>query len=146
MAGREESPPRGRWTSPVLWDHRAMDSGALDQAVNTLRERGALFAFLHGSQATGTATETSDTDIAAYFPEPAPASFDIDLPSGVDLLILNGAPLELAGRIALDGHLILDEDEIARVRWVARIRKIYSDEKYRIDRSHAEFLAAVRGG
>jgi predicted nucleotidyltransferase len=123
-----------------------MDSGTLDQAVNSLRAQGALFAFLHGSQATGTATEASDIDIAAYFPEPAPASFDIDLPPGVDLLILNGAPLELAGRTALDGRLILDEDEVARVRWLARTRKIYSDEKYRIDRAHAEFLAAVRGG
>lgn len=123
-----------------------MDTSLLAQAVTALRERGALFAFLHGSQATGMATEASDTDIAAYFPEPAPASFDVDVPAGVDLLILNQAPLEIAGRIALEGQLILDDDEVARVRWLARTRKIYADEKYRIDRSHAEFLAAVSGG
>jgi predicted nucleotidyltransferase len=123
-----------------------MDAGSLGRAVAVLREQGALFAFLHGSRAAGTATDTSDTDIAAYFPDPAPASFDVDVPPGVDLLVLNDAPLEIAGRIALDGQLILDDDEVARVRWLARTRKIYSDEKYRIDRSHAEFLAAVRGG
>lgn len=132
--------------NPRRWDHRAMDTASLDDAVTNLRDQGALFAFLHGSQAAGTATDSSDIDIAAFFPEPAPASFDVDLPSGVDLLILNSAPLEIAGRIALEGRLILDEDEVARVRWEARTRKIYADEKYRIDRSHAEFLTAVTGG
>lgn len=123
-----------------------MDASVLDEAVTALREQGALFAFLHGSRAAGTATESSDVDIAAFFTVPAPAPFDVDLPAGVDLLVLNDAPLELAGRIALDGQLILDTDEVARVRWLARTRKIFSDEKFRIDRSHAEFLSAVSGG
>jgi predicted nucleotidyltransferase len=123
-----------------------MDTSSLDEATTALREQGALFAFLHGSQVAGTATSASDIDIAAFFAEPVPASFDVELPSGVDLVILNNAPLEIAGRIALEGRLILDDDEVARVRWQARTRKIYADEKYRIDRSHAEFLAAVTGG
>ncbi|MHB1166220.1 MAG: nucleotidyltransferase domain-containing protein [Candidatus Nanopelagicales bacterium] len=123
-----------------------MASAVLDDAVDRLRAAGALFAYLHGSQAAGTATAGSDVDLAAVFPDPAPASFEVDLPTGVDLLVLNDAPLEIAGRIALDGILVLAEDEVARVRWEARTRRIYSDEKYRIDRSHREFLEAVRRG
>ena len=130
----------------ALCHHRCMREGAIEEAASILRARGAVFAFLHGSQAVGTATAASDVDVAAFFCEPAPASFEVDLPADVDLLVLNSAPLELRGRVALDGVLILDEDPVARVHWVAQTRKVYSDEKYRIDRSHAEFLEAVRGG
>jgi hypothetical protein len=61
-------------------------------------------------------------------------------------MVLNDAPLELAGRIALDGELLFDDDSVARVRWVATTRKIYSDELPRIRRSHNEFLESVRRG
>ena len=118
----------------------------IEDAVARLRQQGAVFAFLHGSRATGTASTESDVDIAAFFADPVPAAFEVDLPPGTDLMVLNTAPLELRGRIALDGELILDVDPPARVHWVAQSRKIYADEKYRIDRSHAEFLAAVRSG
>lgn len=111
-----------------------------------MRAHGALFAYLHGSQATGTAREDSDIDLAAYFAGPAPAAFEVDLPAGVDLLVLNSAPLEIAGRIACDGRLVLEVDAPERVRWEATTRKVYLDERYRIERSHREFLAAVAHG
>ncbi len=129
-----------------------MVNPALDASLAILRGSGAQFAYLHGSQAAGTARPDSDIDIdididiAAYFAEPVPASFELDLPPEFDLLILNGAPLEIAGRIALDGRLLFDDNPTARVRWESQTRKIYSDEKYRIDRSHREFLEAVRRG
>lgn len=111
-----------------------------------LRNAGAKFAYLHGSQATGDARPDSDTDVAAFFGDPVPTSFDVAMPDGVDLLVLNDAPLELAGRVALHGRLILEVDEVARVRWESTTRKIYLDEKYRIDRSHREFLESLRHG
>jgi predicted nucleotidyltransferase len=123
-----------------------MVDAVIEDAIARLREQGAVFAFLHGSQATGTSTPESDVDIAAYFADPVPAAFELDLPPGTDLMVLNTAPLELCGRIAPEGELILDDDPPARIHWVAQTRKIYSDEKYRIDRSRAEFLAAVRKG
>ncbi len=65
---------------------------------------------------------------------------------GVDLVVLNRAPLELAGRIALHGQLLFDDDPPARVRWVATTRKIYADEQPRLHRSHREFAQSVRRG
>jgi len=65
------------------------------QAVAVLRQAGARFAYLHGSRVTGRYRPESDIDIAAYFGGQPPRSFDVLLPHGVDLLILDDAPLEL---------------------------------------------------
>lgn len=66
------------------------------------------------------------------------------LPSGVDLMVLNGAPLELAGRVAVHGVVLFEDDPAARVHWVAQTRKIYFDERPRIERSHREFAGSLR--
>lgn len=65
---------------------------------------------------------------------------------GVDLLVLDTAPLELAGRVAVEGVLLFDDDPPARVRWVASTRKIYFDELPRIRRAHREFAENQRRG
>jgi len=113
------------------------------EAITALRQAGARFAYLHGSRATGQSRASSDVDIAAYFGGRPPNSFDVLLPPGVDLLILDDAPLELAGRVAVGGRLLFEDDQVARVRWEALTRKIYFDEQPRIARSHREFAAAV---
>ncbi len=53
------------------------------------------------------------------------------MPDGVDLLVLDSAPLELAGRVALNGVLLFDDDPAARVRWQAQTRLVYLDEEDR---------------
>jgi predicted nucleotidyltransferase len=75
----------------------------LDEAIEVLRRAGARFVFLHGSRATGTAVAGSDHDLAASFGdrEVDEAALQAALPAGCDLLILDGAPLELAGRVAM---------------------------------------------
>ncbi|MCK9896075.1 nucleotidyltransferase domain-containing protein [Frankia sp. AgB32] len=114
------------------------------EVVTALRQAGFLFAYLHGSRAVGRQRANSDVDVAAYFGGPLPPnSFDVLLPTGVDLLVLDNAPLELAGRVALGGKLLFDDDPAARVHWEAMTRKIYSDELPRITRSHREFVAAL---
>lgn len=114
--------------------------------VSALRAAGSRFAFVHGSRVTGAAREDSDVDVAAWWGVGAPASFEVELPSGVDLLVLDGAPLELAGRVAMNGVLLFEDDAPARVRWQATTRKIYLDELPRIERSRREFLESVRRG
>ena len=125
---------------------RVKDTAAQQDVVTALRRAGARFAFLHGSRARGTARPHSDMDVAAWWPDAAPPSFDVLLPTGVDLLVLNNAPLELAGRVALEGVVLFDDDPAERVHWLAQTRKIYFDEKPRIDRSHREFAESLLRG
>ena len=122
----------------------AADSGVEDGIVAVLRTAGAAFGYVHGSRADGPARPASDLDVAAWWPDDAPAPWDVDLGSGVDLLVLNGAPLELAGRVAAGGRLLFEDDPAARVRWEASTRKLWFDEQPRIDRARSEALAAMR--
>lgn len=115
------------------------------RAAQVLREAGAAFALVIGSQARGTARPDSDLDLAAYWVGEAPAPWDIELPQGVDLVVLNDAPLEVAGTAALEGRVLFEVDEVSRVRWVALTRRIWLDERPRFERAHREFLEAVRG-
>jgi len=114
--------------------------------LDTLSEAGARFALVFGSRAKGTARPDSDLDIAAWFDEPAPASFEVLLPAGVDLVVLNRARLAIAGPISCEGIPVLVEDESAMVHWLAMTRKIYLDELPRIRRSMAEYREAILHG
>ena len=116
------------------------------EIVAVLRGAGARFGLLHGSRVAGSPRADSDVDVAAWWPFDPPSVFEVLLPPGVDLVVLNGAPLELAGRIALHGRVLFDDDPPARVRWTAITRKIYADEQPRLRRSHREFAEAVRRG
>jgi uncharacterized protein len=116
------------------------------RAVDVLRDVGAKFAYLHGSRAAGNARPESDIDIAAYFSDNPPQSFDVLLPPGIDLLVLDGAALELAGRVAVYGQLLFEVDPTARVVWESTTRKIYFDELPRITRAHREFAESLRRG
>ena len=118
----------------------------LSEAIAILREAGAGFAFLHGSAARGEARPDSDLDVAAWWSAAPPPAFEVLLPSDIDLMVLNDAPLELAGRVAVDGVLLFDEDPAVRVHWVAQTRKIYFDERPRIERSHREFAESLLRG
>jgi predicted nucleotidyltransferase len=120
-------------------------AAVLAESVAVLRQAGASFAYLFGSRAAGSHRPESDIDVAAYFGEAAPQSFEILVPPGVDLVVLDHAPLELAGRVATAGLLLFEDDPVARVRWEATTRKIYFDELPRITRSHREFAASVTG-
>ena len=122
-------------------------AGVLDRAVSTLRRAGAVFAFLHGSPATGAAHPGTDVDVAGWF------GSDVDqwtvaaaLPDVVDLLVLDSAPLELAGRVAQHGRLLFEADPPARVRWQATTRKLYLDEQPRVRQARRDFVEAQRRG
>lgn len=123
-----------------------MDDGKLDELVANLREAGARFAYLIGSRAEGTAREDSDIDLAAWFgrddvePWKIPG---IDYQT-VDLVVLDTASLHLRGRTAMRGKLLFDDDPPARIRWEATTRKIYADEKPRLERARRDFVEARR--
>ncbi|CAN5522281.1 hypothetical protein BH23ACT3_BH23ACT3_21010 [soil metagenome] len=84
--------------------------------------------------------------MAAWWAADPPRSWDVELAPGVDLVVLNATPLELAGRIALQRDILFDDDPPARVRWTADTRKIWLDERPRFERAHREFLEAHTRG
>lgn len=123
------------------------DGGVVDLRFLTaqLTAAGAQFAYLHGSRVTGRAWADSDLDVAAWFGRPL-AGWDVSRPEAVDLLVLDTAPLELAGRVALHGRLLFQLDPAVRVEWEATTRKIYLDEQPRIEQARRDFVAARRRG
>lgn len=125
------------------------DPALLAEVTSVLRAAGARFAFVHGSRLGTAHAADADLDVAAWWPAEAvaPAPWDVPVPPGVDLLVIERrSPLVLLGRIALHGELLFDDDPPARVCWQATTRKIYLDEKPRLDRARATFLEAqVRG-
>ena len=122
------------------------EQGVVEEVIAVLRDHGASFAYLHGSRARGDHRASSDTDVAAWWPREVPASFDVLLPAGVDLLVINRAPLLLAGRVAAHGRLLFDDDPPARVRWEATTRTVYFDELPRMQRTDRDFAQAVLRG
>lgn len=114
----------------------------LETVASSLRDSGARFAYVHGSRARGEARPGSDLDVAAWWPADPPAAWEVALPGGVDLLVLNGAPFELAGRVAHGGRLLFDDEPEARVAWEATTRKLYFDELPRIAQARHDFVAA----
>lgn len=65
------------------------------------------------------------------------------MPDGVDLVILNRAPLWLAGRMALAGRLLFDDAPPERVRWQADTRLIWLDERPHLLQRQQEWREAV---
>lgn len=113
----------------------------LDELRTVLREHGVKFALVFGSRALGTARPDSDVDLAVW------SAGEIDewrlrgvLPDVVDLLTLRGAPEWLAGRAALDGVVVMDDDPPLRIRWQAQTCKRYLDEEFRRRRFREDFV------
>ena len=77
-------------------------------------------------------------------PTPAPWDVAVDLPDVVDLLVLDSAPLKLAGRVAQHGVLLFDDDPPARVRWQATTRRIWLDEAPRMEESLRLFIQGAK--
>lgn len=95
-------------------------------------------AYLFGSVARGTATRTSDVDVAVLLTADPPRTVDglrlglegeleraLGLP--VQLVVLNRAPCDLIHRVLRDGILLLDRDPGARIRFEVDARNRYFD-------------------
>ena len=119
-----------------------------------------LFAYLFGSYATHTARRNSDIDVAVYLDDTVPPLDYLDASlrlarllaeaSGLGqveaLVILNEAPLPLAGRIRRDRRILYSRDEVARVRYESLIARLYHDFRLREAPRDRERLRAIAEG
>lgn len=109
----------------------------------TLRAHGVGFALVFGSWATGRGGEDSDVDLAIWAAHPLDEwRLRGELPDVVDLLDLGTASDGVAGRVAMEGRVLLDDDPVARVRWQADTRKRYLDEAHRRETFRRDFVRA----
>jgi predicted nucleotidyltransferase len=100
-----------------------------------------VFAYLFGSAATGTLTPRSDIDIAIQ------AVADADLhdvrlaairaatrhlgTDAVDIVVLNTAPIAVAGRVLGSRLVLLDRDPFARHRYESLQARLFQDFRIR---------------
>ncbi len=95
-------------------------------------------AYVFGSVARGTASPASDVDLGVLLAQ-APAStlegrlldyeaaLERHIGVPVQVVILNGAPPDLAHRVIRDGVVVLERDRSARLRFEVRTRNLFFD-------------------
>jgi predicted nucleotidyltransferase len=95
-------------------------------------------AYLFGSVSRGTDTAKSDVDVAVLYrvdPPPTLSSLALRLEAELErhigrrtqVVVLNGAPVDLVHRVLRDGHVLLDRDRAARLRFEVKARNEYFD-------------------
>ena len=112
-----------------------------------------LFVYVFGSASTGLLTPRSDVDVAVFV---APGA---DAPTArlavaraaarqlgtdaVDVVLLNTAPISVAGRVLVSRRVLLDRDPYVRHRYESATARLFQDFRIREHRLLAE--RAARG-
>jgi predicted nucleotidyltransferase len=111
--------------------HEAVDASAVEARLKAFFEedpRGAVAVYLFGSVARGDARSDSDVDVGVLFAAEPPATLSAPqfaleaalerlLVRPVQVVALNRASADLVHRVLRDGHLVLDRDRAARIRF-----------------------------
>lgn len=119
----------------------------LGKRLATLGERLAAacpdieFAYLFGSAGTSAATPHSDVDLAVYVSERADAAFTrLEAAriaaqhlgtDSVDVILLNQAPIALAGRVLTSRRVLIDRQPFLRHRYESRTARLFQDFRIR---------------
>ena len=106
------------------------------------------FAYLFGSAATGRLTPRSDVDVAIFVsPEADAHAVRLDVirdvtrhlaTDAVDVVVLNSAPIALAGRILTTRRVLLDRAPFVRHRYESLTARMYHDFRIREHRLLAQ--------
>jgi hypothetical protein len=109
------------------------------------------FAYLFGSTATGRRTPRSDVDLAIHVTGPADrhsARLDVARAAAahlgtdaIDVVVLNDAPIALAGRVLTSRRVVVDRDPFVRHRYESRTARMFQDFRLREHRILAERYA-----
>lgn len=100
------------------------------------------FAYLFGSAARGDTHTRSDVDVAVYLDPAATLERALDLSlelarrlatatglGGIEVVVLNGAPLPLRGRAVRERRVIFSRDEPARVAYESLTLREFFDHE-----------------
>lgn len=132
----------------------------LSRAAGTaLIDEPVVCAYLFGSHARGEAGADSDIDVAILLGDDVPdeAAFDLRLrlarsierAAGVgpiEVVVLNGAPLPLLGRVLRDRILLFSDDEARRVRFESLAERRFLDFDIHARRLDDELLRSIADG
>lgn len=122
------------------------------------REPDVAFAYAFGSRVSGGDRPGSDLDVAVHLEgDPSPElrhTRTLDLMMSlaaaagceVDVVVLNGAPLPLAGRVLTEGRVIASRDDVARVRYEIATRREFFDFQYHAQRVTRALLERIAAG
>lgn len=100
-----------------------------------------VFAYLFGSAATGRRRPTSDVDVAIDI-DPSADTVTARLDAirtitrhlgtdAVDVVVLDEAPIALAGRVLLTRQVLVDRDPHRRHRYESRVARLFQDFRIR---------------
>lgn len=127
-------------------------------APDCLADEPVAFAYLFGSHAEGTPTPRSDIDVAVHLTDGAEVDtlavrlhlagvLEQAIGAGpVEVVVLDEAPLALAGRVREHGAVFYSRDDVARVRWDSLTARMYHDFRIHETRSARERLARLAEG
>ena len=122
------------------------------EAARVFAGRGVHFAYLHGSQADGTATDRSDVDLAIMTDALSSVerlklelALEVELAKqmpGVsfDVRSLNEAPLPFRGRVVQQGQVVFCLDDPERVDFEGLTRKLYFDFRPTLEAHQAAYI------
>jgi predicted nucleotidyltransferase len=142
-------------------DVAALQRAALQRAAREVfADTPVRFAYLFGSQASGRPRPDSDVDVAVWLdPDTPPGErweLSLRLPELLErasdvgpieaIVILNDAPLVLAGRVLRNCAVIYGIEEPARVRYETRTRSEALDFDLVLERLNEELLRATAEG
>ena len=107
-----------------------------------------VFAYLFGSASTGALTPRSDVDLAIFVAPGADthvarlavarvAARQLGT-DAIDVVLLNGAPLSLVGRVLTTRRVLVDGDPFARHRYESLQARMFQDFRVREHRLLAE--------
>ncbi len=109
-------------------------------ASGSFERTPVVFAYLFGSVAQGRAGPASDVDVAVYLEPDAPPERYLHLSlelagtlseasgvGGIEVLVLNEAPLPIKGRVVRQRIVLFSRDEPARVAFESRTLREFFD-------------------
>jgi uncharacterized protein len=130
----------------------------VEQIRAVLADEPVRFSYVFGSLTRGTATATSDVDVALSFEQSSSpqqrhtlalhlgAALELALARPVDVVDLAEAPLRLAGRILTERVVVTGLDSPERVVYETDLFPRYLDFEYHARRLDAALLAATASG